>query len=339
MRSKCLSAAVERGVPDALENGPLSVEELAEATKSRGDRLNQVLHILSTAGIFHRDEMTNSYSNSPASSLLRSGHRDQWHNWARLYGNQFYDIARGIPESTRGDAVRWAAQINYETDDNMFSFFKARGWVPELHRTLGGGAAAQMPGILEDYPWHEVADGLIIDVGGGSGSFLAGLLRRYGMLKGGLYDLPYVIDHVRPFFRPGGEYADVADQVPDENLIGGDFFKSIPPSAVYTMKWCLHDWKDAQAIEILKMIRASIVPGPTSRLVVLESILSNDQSGRLSQYGNINMMMTADGQERTEEQWRNLALGSGWRIDKIWDLRGAWVKAMDFRLATDESQS
>lgn len=339
MRSKCLSAAVERGVPDALEKGPLSIEELAEATKSRSDRLNQVLHILSTAGIFHRDETSKSYSNSPASSLLRSGHRDQWQNWARLYGNQFYDIARGIPESTREDAVRWAAQINYNTDDNMFSFFKAQGWVPELHRTLGGGAAAQMPGILEDYPWHEVADGLIVDVGGGSGAFLAGLLRRYGTMKGGIYDLPYVIDHVRPFFQPGGEYGDVADQVPGENLIGGDFFKSIPPSAVYTMKWCLHDWKDAQATEILKMIRASIVPGPTSRLIVLESILSNDQSGRLSQYGNINMMMTADGQERTEEQWRNLALGSGWRIDKIWDLRGAWVKAMDFRLASEESQS
>lgn len=339
VRSKCLSAAVDRGVADALEKGPLTIDELAEATKSREDRLDQVLRILSTCGIFHRDNTVESYSNTPASSLLRSGHRDQWHNWARLYGSQFYDIARGIPDSTRGEAARSAAQINYNTDDNMFSFFHARGWMPELHRTLGGGAAAQMPGILEDYPWHEVANELIVDIGCGSGAFLAGLLRRYGTIKGGLYDLPHVVEHIRPFFRSGGEYSDVANQIPEGNLSGGDFFESVPPSAVYTMKWCLHDWKDAQATEILKSIRRAVVTGPTSRLIVLESILSDDYSSRLSQYGNINMMMTADGQERTEGQWRGLAYDSGWKIDKIWDLRGAWVKALDFRPASDWSQS
>ncbi|KAI1457504.1 O-methyltransferase-domain-containing protein [Annulohypoxylon moriforme] len=336
VKSKCLSAAVDRGVPDALEKGPATLDKLAEMTHSRSDRLGQVLHILCSHGIFAYDAATGTYSHTSASSLLRSSHWTQWHNWVTLYGDQFYDIARGIPDSTREDATRWAAQINYDTDDNMFSFFRSQGWVPQLHRTLGGGAAAQMPGILEDYPWHEVAGGLVMDIGGGGGAFIAGLMRKYPTMRGGIFDLPHVIDHVRPFFRGEGQFSDIGDRVDDGDLIGGDFFESVPPCTVYTMKWCLHDWKDPQAIAILKIIRQNIVIEPNSRLIVLESILSDDHSARLSQYGDINMMMTANGQERTEAQWRNLAALSGWEIRKIWDLRRAWVKAMDFRPILDE---
>lgn len=337
VKSKCLSAAVERGVPDALEKGPATLDRLAEVTHSRSDRLGQILHILCSHGVFLYDAATGNYSHTPVSSLLRSSHWTQWHNWVTLYGDQFYDIARGIPESTREDATRWAAQINYDTDENMFSFFHNQGWVPQLHRTLGGGAAAQMPGILEDYPWNEVSDGLVIDVGGGSGAFIAGLMRRYPTMRGGIFDLPHVIDHVRPFFRGDGQFSDIGDRVGNENLLGGDFFESVPSCAVYTMKWCLHDWKDSQAITILKKIRQSIIIEPRSRLIVLESILSDKHSARLSQYGDINMMMTANGQERTEAQWEDLAVLSGWRIGKIWDLRRAWVKAIDFRPIIDQS--
>ncbi|KAF3771418.1 hypothetical protein M406DRAFT_32919 [Cryphonectria parasitica EP155] len=336
IRSQCLLGAVQRRVPDALDASPLPLEELARATHSRSDRLSQILRILCSAGIFNFDDSTGLYSNSPASSLLLTAHWTQWHNWVTLYNAQLYDIARGIPASLGRDSERWAAQINYDTDEDMFSCFRRQGWVPQLRRTLGGGAAAQMPGILEDYPWEEVANGLIIDIGGGSGSLIAGLARKYPTLQGGIYDLPYIIDHARPFSRDDGPFSDVKDQFDDSNLIAGDFFKSIPPCAVYTMKWCLHDWKEPQAVVILKKVWESIVLEPKSRLVVLEFILSNDHSSRLSQYGDINMMMTANGQERTEEQWRALAELAGFRIEKIWDFRRSWVKALDFRPILDK---
>lgn len=322
---------MQRKIPDALSAGPLSLSDLAGATQSRSDRLGQTLQILCTAGIFDFDESTGRYSNSPASCLLRSDHWTQWHNWVTLYGDQFYDIARGIPESLNENTSRWAAQINYDTDEEMFSFFQRQGWVPQLHQTLGAGAAAQMPGILEDYPWHEIEDGLIVDIGGGSGAFMAGLARKHHTVKGVIFDVEHVINHIRPFFRENGHFADVRDQFRDKDLIAGDFFVSVPPSAVYTMKWCLHDWKDPQAVEILKRIRERIVLEPKSRLIVLESVLSGSWSGRLSQYGNINMMMTANGRERTEKEWQVLAGLAGWHIEKTWDLRNAWVKALDFR--------
>ncbi|KAK8044760.1 hypothetical protein PG993_004784 [Apiospora rasikravindrae] len=339
VRAKCLVAAVQQRLPDTLEKeGPMDLKALAEATGSRPNILGQILHILRAQGIFRYEDETGRYANSAASSLLRSDHWTQWHNWATMYGTQFYDIARGIPAVVRkeddGDATttqRSAAQVNYDTDEDMFSYFRTRGWVPELHRTLSGGAAAQMPGILADYPWVEVGEGLVMDIGGGQGQLLAALLREFPRMRGGLFDLPHIIEHARPFFRPGGQYEDVGERIADAEMVAGDFFQSVPPAAVYTMKWCLHDWKDAQAVEILKNISQSMVPGPNSRLVLLESILADSHSGRLSQYGNINMMMTVGGQERTEKQWHDLAARSGWRIERVYNLRRAWVKAMELR--------
>ncbi|KAI1422004.1 S-adenosyl-L-methionine-dependent methyltransferase [Xylaria sp. FL1777] len=337
VRSKCLLAAVERGIPDALKQGSMTLADLAKLTHSRNDRLGQILRILCDQGIFTYDDKTRRYSNSPASTLLLSDHWTQWHNWVTLYGTQFYDIARGIPSSTVERSSRTAAQINFDTDTNMFAFFREQEWALQLHRTLGGGATAQLPGILEDYPWYEVADGLVMDIGGGGGDFIAGLLRRYPEMQGGLFDQPHIADHFRSYFESGAKFHDIKGQVQDHNVVGGDFFESVPRCAVYTMKWCLHDWMDAEALAILKNIRKSIIVGPKSRLIVLESILSNRHSGRLTRYGDINMMMTISGQERTEDDWQNLAKSAGWELSGIWDLRRAWVKAMEFRPVVPEA--
>ncbi|MCJ1348215.1 hypothetical protein MMC31_006446 [Peltigera leucophlebia] len=307
--TKCLCSAVELGIPDILAKGPRSLTDLAAASKAQPRRLGQILWVLYNSGIFNFDEETGLYSNNRTSTLLQSDHWTQWHNWVDLHGNEFYDIARGIPASVHQDT----------------------GWLPRLHRTLGGGAIAQAPGILEDYAWEEVADRTVLDIGGGGGSLIASLLRKHENMRGGVYDLPSVIEHTAVFFAPGGQFEDLGPRVPKENLIAGDFLKSVPAFEVYTMKWVLHDWKDEDALQILSNIRKAIIPGPKSRLVVLESILSGGRMGQLSRYGDIQMMMTANGQERTEKEWRKLAEHSGWKVTGIFPLRNAWVQAIELK--------
>ncbi|KAI1317922.1 S-adenosyl-L-methionine-dependent methyltransferase [Xylariaceae sp. FL0255] len=335
VRSKCLVAAVQRGVPDALAQRPMTLAELAKKTDSKPERLAQILRPLCLEGIFSYDEESHQFSNNPASTLLLSSHWTQWHNWVTLYGNQFFDIARGIPEAMTTGTSRSAAQINFDTDSNMFEFFRKQDWAPQLHRTLGGGATAQLPGILADYPWDEVADGLVMDIGGGAGDFLAGLLRKHSSMQGGLFDQPYIVDYFRQTLAEGGRFHDIAARVRDDNIIGGDFFQAVPRCEVYTMKWCLHDWTDEKAEIILKVIRENMSVVPKSRLVVLESVLSDQYSERLAIYGDINMMMTINGGERNRDDWERLARSSGWRIEGIWNLRRAWVKAIDLRPLSD----
>ncbi|GMF95855.1 unnamed protein product [Aspergillus oryzae] len=314
--TKCLCAAVELKLVDILtdaDEAGMTVDELADASGAHPDRLQQVLRVLRNDNIFDYDAVSHRYRNNRVSALLHSEHWTQWHNWVDLYGNEFYDIARGIPRSIRREEARWAAQINFDTHDDMFTYFQAQGWLPRLHRTLGGGAIAQAPGIVADYPWHEIGSRTVLDVGGGGGGFLASLLREYPQMRGGILDLPRTIEHACTLFHePQGPYFDLRERVPRENLIAGDFLKAVPAFEIYTMKWVLHDWKDPDVLTILRCIRASLIPGPDSRLVILESNLSDGQMGRLSRYGDINMMMTANGQERSEEQWRALAAASGW---------------------------
>lgn len=329
--SKCLVAAVELNVPDALRNGSLTVAALAEACEARPDRLRQVLRILHNNGIFTYNESNDSYANNSTSELLLSDHWTQWRNWVDLYGNEFYLMACGIPMACRKDAVRMPAQIYFDTGDDMFTYFAAQGWVPRLHKTLGGGAKAQGPGILEDYPWEELEGTKFLDVGGGSGGLVAEILRKRGNLRGGVLDTPKIIDLAKTNFHSAdGLFADVGELVSESDLFAGDFLINIPSFEVYTMKWCLHDWDDSKALKIMTNIRNAITKGPKSRLIILESLLTDGRSGRLSRYGDIIMWMSANGEERSEKQWRNLAKQTGWKLNKIYPLRNAWPCAIEF---------
>ncbi|KAL3422106.1 o-methyltransferase [Phlyctema vagabunda] len=330
--TKCLCAAVELRIPDILATGALDLNALALASKARPDRLGQIMRPLYNNGIFSFDAINEKFSNNRTSILLQSDHWTGWANWVDLYGNEFYDIARGIPASIKQNAVRSGAQINFDTDENMFAYFQAQGWVPRLHKTLGAGATAMAPGILQDYPWEEVADRTILDIGGGGGALVASLLQEHKEMKGGIFELASVVEHAKSFFSHGGQYAYLSPRVPVENLIAGDFFESIPSFEVYVMKWVLHDWEDPDALRILQNIRRAIILGPKSRLVVLESILASGRMGRLSRYGDINMMMTAKGHERTEAQWRGLVEKAGWRVTGIYPMRNAWVQAIELKV-------
>jgi hypothetical protein len=333
LETKCLVAAVELGIPDLLAAGPLPLERLAEAADAKPDRLRQVLQTLAANNIFVRDPQTDTFANNRVSTRLRKDHWMRWCFWVDLYGNEMYDAARGIPEAVRRGVERTPAQVGFATDLDMFAYFQQRGWTARLHRTLGAGATAMAPGILADYPWAEVADRTVLDVGGGGGALLALLLRAHPAMRGALLDLAPVVDRAAAAFAAGGEYADLAARVPRENLHAGDFLAETPAAEVYTIKWVLHDWDDADALTILRNIRRAIVAGPASRLVVLESVVGEHgrRSERLARYGDINMMMMAGGRERTERQWRQLATDAGWEVKAILPLRNAWMQALDLR--------
>lgn len=246
-------------------------------------------------------------------------------------------MARGIPSACQADAIRSPAQIEFDTDDSMFKYFTDQGWMPKFFKTLSGGAAAQAPGILADYPWEEVADTTVVDIGGGDGGLIALLLRAHPKMKGGILETKSAITQARDnFYSEKGEYADVGNQVPAGNLVEGDFFDKVAPTTdVYTIKWCLHNWDDEKTRVILRNIRMAIRRTHRSRLVILESVISDGHMGRMSRYGDLNMMVAVGGGERDEKSWTRLALETGWEVRRIYPLRNAWPSAIEFRPVWD----
>lgn len=331
INTKCLWTAVTLGIPDFLSNGSKGLDELAELAGAKPERLRQVLRVLYNQGIFAFDAENGLYRNSPASSLLRKDHWTQWCTWTDLYGNEFYDMARGIPESVKRDCERTAAQVNYGTEKSMFEYFRDQGELERLIGTIGAGAVAQAPGMVEDYDWGEIAASgeRLLDIGGGSGAFMASLLRRHGDMKGAVLDQESVITKFTPLFREsGGQFFDVGGRC---DLIVGDFFDQIPPFRYYTMKWCLHDWTDEQVIRILRNVRDAIIEGPGSRLVIIEAVLTEGRRGAVARYGDITMMVASGGRERDCDEWKSVAEASGWSLASVTPFRNAWPSAIELR--------
>jgi crotonobetainyl-CoA:carnitine CoA-transferase CaiB-like acyl-CoA transferase len=64
-------------------------------------------------------------------------------------------------------------------------------------------------------------------------------------------------------------------------------------------------------------------------LIVLEEMLDTTRSKRLSRYADMNMIVAANGVERTRDEWMALADIAGWVITKVYPLRNAWHCAFD----------
>ena len=97
--------------------------------------------------------------------------------------------------------------------------------------------------------------GRLIDVGGGTGELLAGILAAYPRLQGVLFDLPHVVAHASAVQKASG----VGDRL---QTVGGSFFDSVPAGGdTYMMKTVIHDWDDARAATILRNCRAAMEPG------------------------------------------------------------------------------
>ncbi|KAH7361335.1 O-methyltransferase-domain-containing protein [Pyrenochaeta sp. MPI-SDFR-AT-0127] len=329
--TKCLCAAVEHGIPDMLASKPLTVDQLATRSSLQPLRLKQIMRVLHNNGIFAYSATDETYANTPSSTLLMSSHWTQWHRWVSLYGTTFYDFASSIPAAIRANEHRSAAQITCRTEQSIFRYFAAQeGMQEKFHAALGAGAVAQGPGLLADYAWQDLGDATVLDIGGGGGDFLAALLRAYPKLHGALFELDSVVDMVRPkFHNAEGEFADVGARMVALHV--GDFLQSVPSYEVYTMKWCLHNWADADVVRILEAVRKAIRVTPTARMVIIEAVLADGRSSRVWRYGDITMMATVNGQERTEAEWRGLAKKAGWRVESVTPLRNVWAAAIDLR--------
>jgi len=91
----------------------------------------------------------------------------------------------------------------------------------------------------------------VVDVGGGRGELLLGILSEYPKLQGVLYDLPTVVAGV-----PAAGTGPVASRC---EVVGGDFFKRVPEGAdAYVLKQIIHSWNDEDASRILKNCRRAI---------------------------------------------------------------------------------
>jgi hypothetical protein len=160
-----------------------------------------------------------------------------------------------------------------------------------------GGARVEQLAALD---WR--AAKTVVDVGGGNGSLLRGLLDRVPGLRGIVFDLPETNRDETIF---------------DERLsfVPGSFFKHVPQGDVYVLSAILHDWDDERAAAILGTIRAA-APAD-ARVLVLDSVVPPGNEPHGAKWLDVLMLTLLGGRERDEEQWRALLRSAGFEPTRI----------------------
>lgn len=332
--TKVLVTAVTYRFADLLAaapSGALSVEKLAEAAGVQQQACRQVVRYLAdTMGQFTYNAETDTVANNRVSELLRTDHWTTWHSWIDLYAGEHYDILPRLPEAIAVGEPRNAAQLFYDTDENVYAVMERKGMTAAFHKAIGAFTIAEGPGFLADYHWAEVSGEVVTDVGAGGGDFVWNYLNAFPEAKAAAFELPGTAELIRKRFD-GPDAAALKERLVE--VRGGDMYvDELPKSAVYFLKFVLHNWDDEHCIALLKRLRESIVDKPgVSRVLVGEHVVVDGRLGDFARYADIRMLLRARNKERTLEEYQILAEKGGFRIHEMIAPRGCLTKLLDLR--------
>lgn len=149
----------------------------------------------------------------------------------------------------------------------------------------------------------------LVDVGGGHGGLITGILKKNAQLKGVLFDAPEVISGARAKIEAAG----VGDRC---ETVSGDFFQSVPAGGdAYIMKWIIHDWDDEKSIRILRNIRGQMPQD--AKLILVDSVVPENSEPHFSKFIDLNMLVMTGGKERTDSEFRQLLKSTGFKLLRV----------------------
>ena len=170
---------------------------------------------------------------------------------------------------------------------------------------LMGPAGHGMPDwrvLVNPADWESVRT--VVDVGGGTGTLLAEILRARPEVRGTLVDLP------RPVARSGEvfEAAGVADRA---TAVAQSFFDPLPAgNDLYVLKNVLGDWPDREATAILK--RCAEAARPEGRVVAFTGAGPGEEASP-----ELLMMVLVGGRGRTLDEFREMAREAGLEVTAV----------------------
>ncbi len=298
-------AAVRLGVPDALDDSPMTVDDLAAAVKTQPHTLRRLLRALSCQGVF-TENPDGTFAHTEMSRLLREDDPHSlryialwctepwtWNVWPLL-----------------DEAVRSGRNVFEDVHDREFFTYLNESAPESAHvfnraMTTSSEQSARDVALLLDL--DDASS--VVDIGGGQGHVLASLLEKHAHLHGTLLDLPGVVENADPRLRPGGALAGRVD------VVAGDCRESVPVEAdVYIIKNVL-EWDDDSTRRALANVRAAA--RPSARVVVIENLVDDTPSMRFTTAMDLLLLLNVGGAKHTRQSMTDRLTDAGLTIDEI----------------------
>ena len=303
--SQAIHAAASLGIADLLEDGPKSVDGLAEATGAHAPALYRLLRALAGVGVF-AERADGRFVLTPTAEYLRTDAPGSVRAWAMFIGQPYtWSAWAHLLDSIRsGEAAfprlhgtsAWEYRAAHPEEGAVFD------------AAMTGLSSAVVEAVVQSYDFSKIE--VLADVGGGHGALLAAILAANPALRGILFDQPHVVAGAGPLLEQAG----VAERC---EVVGGSFFEAVPEGAdAYLLKSVVHDWDDASAIRILRTCREAMV-GTTGRLLLVEGVIRAGNVPDPAKFRDLHMLVMLGGKERTAEDFEKLYAEAGFGLSGI----------------------
>jgi ubiquinone/menaquinone biosynthesis C-methylase UbiE len=303
LHAKAVCIVANLGIADQIPLGAAkSATDIAKATGCHAPSLYRMLRLLASHGVF-KETSAGTFEHTALSAPLRVDAEGSFHAGAKLF-HQVFEIFDKLDHSVRTGE----AGVVKVFGTSMFEYFKDQ---PELAALFDAGMTSfhgyETGAMLDAYDFSGIA--VLADLGGGNGSLIAGVLRRYPGMRGILFDMEHVVARA----SQSGHIKAIAERC---QTLAGSFFETAPPGAdAYLMRHVLHDWTDEQCASILSNVRR-VVP-PHGKLLIAECVVPPGNVRSISKDYDILMMVGPQGLERTEAQFRTLLQQCGFELTGI----------------------
>jgi hypothetical protein len=298
-----VSCLAQLGIPDLLEGGPKSADELANKLGAEPNALYRLMRATACVGVLAEDS-EGRFSQTPMSAVLCSNAQPGLRGLAIMGGREWH----GRGWSQLEYCVRTGKQaLEKIYGMSVFEFFSKNPEEAQIFDdAMTGLSTIDGPAVADAYNFEGIHT--IVDVGGGRGLLLATLLKKNPNLKGILYEVPHVLVGAK-----GGALKPFMDRC---TLASGDMFSSVPEGAdAFIMKHIIHDWPDDDCIKLLKACRHGINPG--GKLLVVDCVIHGGNHFSPGKFLDLQMLIFPSGRERTEAQFRELFAAAGWKLSRV----------------------
>ncbi len=296
--TKPMYVAAKLKVADHIKNGITSIEALSEKTRTDSSALYRLLRALSSVGIFHETENKN-FSLTPLAQCLLD-EPDSPRGMLMFFNDPAHDRAW---DQLLYSVKTGEAGFNKAAGKPIFDYLQEDEKFSDIFNTAMSSNAKAIHGLVA-----EILDtsscGTIYDIGGGQGHLIQLLMDKNPDLKGGVFDLPHVVEGA----RQGSAH--------DIEIFGGSFFEGIPTGAdAHIMSFIIHDWDDESSLAILRNCYDALPAG--GKIFICDCVITEPNQPNFGALLDIEMLVMTTGKERTVAEFKALIEGAGFNFEGI----------------------
>ncbi|WP_043268383.1 methyltransferase [Streptomyces sp. CT34] len=294
--AKTLEAAARLQVADELGDSTMTYQEIAERAGADADALHAVLRSLSALGVFaHLGD--GKFANSPLSHRLRDDHPQSMRHYVILAAGLYTDVFGNVLHTARTGGSAFRALHG----TNIYGYLEKHPEDADLYDNAMEDLTRPVSAELaRTYDFSAVRS--VIDLGGGRGALIKGVLLAHPHLTGAVGERADTCTRAAADLRRTGD-TDLLERL---SYVETDILSRVPRGHdLYTLKNVLHNWNPESSVRILRNIRAALTEtaerraGPVPRLLVIEPLIEREVDWMRALF---QMTVSQDGTEgRTEE--------------------------------------